>query len=175
MTLVDPRPPGYRREMYLERVKIGIYRLLPKALQVRAVRYTTPNFSLGTLALLTVDGTQLLLVRPSYRSGWLPPGGLLQRGETAEQALRRELLEELKLTVQVAEPHRIHLDARRQVVTFLSVAVLPSMTLPRITTSELKEVRWFPVEDLPSLPGDFSEGLPPEDLAAIRAVARQRR
>jgi len=157
----------------LESVKIGLYRRLPWALQVRAVRHTTPNFSVGTLALLTVDGTQLLLVRPTYRPGWLPPGGLLRRGETAVHGLQRELHEELGLVVQVAEPHRAFLDVRRQAVTFLSVAVLPSTALPRITTRELKDVRWFDVDDLPPLPSDFSEGLPPEDLAAVRAVGGQ--
>ena len=47
----------------------------------------------GTLVAVHV-GSAILLLRPSYRSGWNFPGGGVRRGELPEHAARRELEEE---------------------------------------------------------------------------------
>lgn len=49
--------------------------------------------------LLLVQGNGVLLVRPSYRRHWIFPGGLVDRGETPEQAARREAYEEAGVVV----------------------------------------------------------------------------
>ena len=56
--------------------------------------------------LLLPDGAFLLTSRPQgkvYSGYWEFPGGKLEVGETVEQALRRELHEELGLTIGPAE------------------------------------------------------------------------
>jgi 8-oxo-dGTP pyrophosphatase MutT (NUDIX family) len=45
-------------------------------------------------------GEALLLVRSSYRIAWNFPGGGIRRGESAETAARRELVEEIGLTTE---------------------------------------------------------------------------
>ena len=39
-----------------------------------------------------------------------------------------------------------------------------------VRTRELEAAQWFPLDGLPPLPNDFFEGLPDEDLEAIRAI-----
>jgi ADP-ribose pyrophosphatase YjhB (NUDIX family) len=158
--------------MSFEALQVAVYRLLPRALGQRAVRLATPNFTVGSLGLITYDGAHVLMVRPTYRDGWMPPGGLLQRGETARGAVGREVREELGVEVDFAPYHRVALDPDRQVVTFVSVGVVPEGTCFEPRTPELSAARWFPLDALPALPSDFTEDVPPEDVEAIRAALR---
>lgn len=57
--------------------------------------------------LVRPDGAFLLTSRPAgkaYAGYWEFPGGKLESGESVEQALRRELDEELGITIGAAEP-----------------------------------------------------------------------
>ena len=52
--------------------------------------------------LLRTDGALLFTTRPpgkAYAGYWEFPGGKIEAGETVEQALRRELIEELGVTI----------------------------------------------------------------------------
>lgn len=50
--------------------------------------------TLGVRALVENAQGEVLLVRHTYVDGWFFPGGGVERGETAEQALAKELAEE---------------------------------------------------------------------------------
>ena len=62
--------------------------------------------------LVRADGAFLLTSRPAgkvYAGYWEFPGGKLEAGESVEQALRRELQEEIGLTIAAAHPWRVEL------------------------------------------------------------------
>jgi ADP-ribose pyrophosphatase YjhB (NUDIX family) len=161
--------------MTLEAVQVAVYKSLPRWLRVRAVRHATPNFTVGSLGLITHDGGHVLLVRTTYRNGWLPAGGFVRRGETPLAAVTREVGEELGVEVAFRDHHRVYFDVARRAVTFISVGVVPEDTVFVPRTAELAEVRWFRLDELPPMPHDFSEGMPEEDLDAIRAAVRPSR
>jgi len=60
--------------------------------------------------LIRNDGALLLSTRPegkAYAGYWEFPGGKIEVGETVEQALRRELQEELGITIAGAEDWKV--------------------------------------------------------------------
>ncbi|MCJ0765044.1 NUDIX domain-containing protein [Variovorax terrae] len=62
--------------------------------------------------LVRANGDFLLTSRPPgkvYAGYWEFPGGKLEVGETVEQALRRELHEELGITIGAAQPWKVEL------------------------------------------------------------------
>lgn len=64
-----------------------------------------PVVDVAVGVLIAPDGTFLLTSRPPgkvYAGYWEFPGGKLEAGETVEQALRRELQEEIGLTIGTA-------------------------------------------------------------------------
>ena len=62
--------------------------------------------------LVQPNGDFLVTSRPEgkvYAGYWEFPGGKLEYGETVEQALRRELVEELGITIGPAQPWKVEL------------------------------------------------------------------
>jgi 8-oxo-dGTP diphosphatase len=60
--------------------------------------------------LVRADGALLLSTRPPgkpYEGYWEFPGGKIEAGETVEQALRRELIEELGVTIDAAQVWKV--------------------------------------------------------------------
>jgi len=58
------------------------------------------NHKVSAAAMVTNDKGEILLVKSPWR-GWEYPGGLLEPGETFQQALRREVREEAGVEIEI--------------------------------------------------------------------------
>jgi ADP-ribose pyrophosphatase YjhB (NUDIX family) len=68
--------------------------------QATPVPHVVPRVPASASALLFDDGGRLLLLNPTYKSGWTLPGGEMEAtGETPWEACRREVFEECGLVV----------------------------------------------------------------------------
>ena len=151
------------------RTALQVYRRLPVKARRRVVRTISPSYTVGSICVIERSDGAVLLVRLSYRNSWGLPGGLLKRGETPEEAARREVAEESTLDVElVGDPAVVvDSDAQRVDVVFRSrpaPGVDPDAA--RAASPEILEVRWFPSDALPDLQHEAS--------GAMVALARRR-
>ncbi|WP_168582775.1 NUDIX domain-containing protein [Gephyromycinifex aptenodytis] len=73
--------------------------------------FTLPEIPVSTGAIILDAQGRLLILKPTYKSGWTIPGGIMEAdGETPWQACRREVGEETGLEVQ--RGHLVCVDTR---------------------------------------------------------------
>lgn len=159
----------------LLRLALQVYRRLPVGLRRRAVRAISPSFTVGAMCFIERADGALLLVRHSYRDRWGVPGGLLQKGEDAEDGARREVREEVGLAVELLGEPAVVVDAdpQRVDVIFRARPVAGTGTDPDVGASaEIVDARWFAPDALPELQFETAGAL--VALARIAAGAGQR-
>lgn len=126
------------------------YRLL-----VRFVRFSYwlrgGVYTAGSAAVV-VFGDEILLVRPSYRTGWGLPGGAMKWREQAADALVRELVEEVDLRVVPGDPFAVYVQQGRRHIDHLYEWRPPTrVDVAPATRYEIAEAGWFALTALPPL------------------------
>lgn len=135
-------------------VLLKVFQRLPTWARRRVVRTIAPSFTVGAMCVIERDDGALLLVRQVYRRHWGVPGGLLERGEDAADAARREVFEEVGLAVELLGEARVVVDPEPQRVDVVYRARPAAGTDPDAATPrspEITEVRWFARHELPEL------------------------
>ncbi len=122
------------------------FRRLPAPVKRGLVRRGTPHYTVGAVCAIEHEGEVLLLWQP-HREGWSLPGGLVQRGESPEEAVAREVLEEVGLRIDPGEPvaYGVHPDSQAVDVVFrIVVAERPSTAL----STEARKATWWSLDEL---------------------------
>ncbi|UOK69556.1 NUDIX domain-containing protein [Ancylobacter polymorphus] len=111
----------------------------------------TRSVTLGVRAVVRDQDGAFLLLRHTYVPGWHLPGGGVDRGESAADAVVRELFEEAGITVTAAPRlHGLllnhHLGARDHVAVYVIESFQRGAWTPN---REIAEIGFFPVSALP--------------------------
>ena len=128
-------------------------------------RFTRP-LTVGVRGLVARDD-HVLLVRHTYMDGWYFPGGGVERGEAVEDALRRELIEEVG--VRFAGPPLL-IGAYSNFKEYKSDHILffrvPDWTMAPQRNAEIAEHGFYPLSAPPA-------GTSPGTLRRIAELTRE--
>lgn len=138
---------AYRRRMTTWRTRIEPF--------TRPLFFAWSRMSRGmTLGVrgVTVDAEgRVLLVKHTYLHGWWLPGGGVERGQTCEDALIREMREEAGVIIE-GRPTLLSVHANERFFRGDHVLVyrIDRFTLTdRTSHGEIAEIGWFDPQDLP--------------------------
>ena len=114
---------------------------------------------IGVGAVIIQGGKVLLAKRgkPPLQGDWTLPGGLVETGETLVDAVKREVLEETALSIEVGEVagvfDRIYPDANGKVeYHYVLIDYLCSVRSGKASAnSDIDEVRWFTRQEIETL------------------------
>lgn len=102
-----------------------------------------PTHLVSVAALVTNDKNEILLVNSPWR-GWEYPGGMIEPGETFQQALRREVREEAGVEIEITGFIGICKNVEKD---FVNIDFTAHYISGELTTSEEStEVIWATAE-----------------------------
>jgi 8-oxo-dGTP pyrophosphatase MutT (NUDIX family) len=104
--------------------------------------------TLGVRVMLIQNGG-VLLVRQTYLSGWFMPGGGVKRGETLEQAARREVHEEVGAQMKELKLLGAYTHFGEHKSDHNVLFLCTDFTSGGKQDKEIAEARFFPLDALP--------------------------
>ncbi|WP_375463862.1 NUDIX domain-containing protein [uncultured Methylobacterium sp.] len=112
------------------------------------------GMTLGVRGAAIDDAGRVCLVRHTYISGWHLPGGGVEPGETAPEAMAREFREEAEIVLDPGTPLRLHgfyrnlaAAGRDHVVLYVAPAFI--VAGPKQPDREIAACAFFPLDALP--------------------------
>lgn len=106
-----------------------------------------------TSRAIILHNDHILLVREIAKKYWSFPGGKIEKGESPQEAVKRELYEELSLSVDIIDyklgtyTSATKEDKQNGVHIFVLQLDTPDFR----KKWELEDAKWFPLESLPTL------------------------
>jgi 8-oxo-dGTP diphosphatase len=114
-----------------------------------------------TVDALIIKGKQILLVKrrfEPFRGMWVIPGGIVEDGETVEQAAVREAFEETGLKVKLVKLIGVYSDPKRDPRGHISAAFIAKPLSKKLKGDvEVDEVKWFKLDELPEIGFDHAK------------------
>jgi ADP-ribose pyrophosphatase YjhB (NUDIX family) len=99
---------------------------------------------------LILSGDELLLVRHTYgRSAWTLSGGGLKTNENKEEAVKREVKEELGLSIIPEYIGEFTHNSEHKIDTVSCFVAKVEKREPEIDHREIREAKWWNINNLP--------------------------
>ncbi|OBH12330.1 NUDIX hydrolase [Mycobacterium sp. E3247] len=109
----------------------------------------TPKHSVSVAGIVVRDDGRVLVIRRDDNGHWEAPGGVLELGESFEDGVRREVLEETGVTVTVERLTGVYKNLSHAIVALVyRCRPADGATYP---TAEAREVRWMTREEARSV------------------------
>ncbi|MGB7922274.1 MAG: NUDIX domain-containing protein [Pyrinomonadaceae bacterium] len=133
----------------LRRILGALWRGAPKRLRRLSVRLIEPRFTVSAGAVVLDQEGRVLLLKHVFRmgSGWGIPGGFIEQGEQPDEALRRELREEVGLEVEKTEIVMVRTMKKSKHLEIIFRCRSRGTAKPR--SREIKVASWFAPGHLP--------------------------
>lgn len=136
------------------RLKMALLFARFRARLFHMVFLATRPMTLGARALIYDTKTGgIFLIRHTYVPGWQLPGGGVEAGETAHEALVREIQEECNITLNgQAKLHQLYFNRQSSRRDHIAVYLATDFEVigPRKPDHEIAEGRFFSIKDLPA-------------------------
>ncbi|SDS50629.1 ADP-ribose pyrophosphatase YjhB, NUDIX family [Paenibacillaceae bacterium GAS479] len=115
------------------------------------------NKPMGAAAVILDSEGRILLVKHSYgKNNWELPGGKSEEKESAQDTAKREVLEEVGLTVEVGQLTGIYYDPGYDMHHFVFISTTDDDQKPEPSSPEILECGYYSIEDLPKPISDFT-------------------
>jgi 8-oxo-dGTP diphosphatase len=136
-----------RRNM--KRLLEQIWKSLPKKIRLICIWLVEPRFTVTVGAILLDEDRRILLLRHAFRkgSGWGIPGGFIEKGEDPEEAIRRELREEVGLEIEIAKLAFARTFKHPQQIEIIYIGYPRGSAIPK--SPEIEDAQWFTLDELP--------------------------
>jgi mutator protein MutT len=124
-----------------------LWRLISPDTRAWLVRSTQSSFTVSAAAIISNEKEEVLLLNHVLRpfSGWGFPGGFLEKGEQADDAIRREIREEIGIEIS-----HLKLYTNRTIGTHIEILFFArAQGEPKICSAEIMDFAWHSAADVP--------------------------
>ena len=106
----------------------------------------TPKHSVSAAGIVVDDQDRILLIQRRDNRHWEPPGGVLELNETFEEGVKREVLEETSVNIEVGRLTGVYKNMKRGIVA-LVFRCTPTAGRPH-ETAESANVKWVELSEV---------------------------
>jgi 8-oxo-dGTP diphosphatase len=137
----------------LKKIAGKIWRVMPQFLRVKLVRLSQTNFTVSVGAVVLNEKDEILLLDHVLRpaSGWGIPGGFMNAGEQAHEAVKREIFEETGLEIKDVQMIWMRTLNRHIEVIFRA----QGSGKAEVKSREINQLGWF---NFTEMPAEMSKG-----------------
>jgi ADP-ribose pyrophosphatase YjhB (NUDIX family) len=124
------------------------WRRMPRKMRRFLVRLTQPSFTVSAVGVVFDEAQKVLLLKHlirANRSGWGLPGGFLNPGEQPENALKRELQEEVGIEITDLRHVKTRTVGSHVEIIYVCRAV---NTDAKPKKGEIVDAGWFQIDEV---------------------------